>query len=318
MKSVLLHHRSEAMTQDLIDAIDRSGLPIELVVAETADEAIGEIADAELLLGFHAPDAVLRHASRLRWIQTLGVGIDGFARQPSFRADILLTTAAGLHDRPVSEAALAMMFALAKQLPRAVRAQQQGLWDQWMPRLLDGGEVVVVGLGAIGSAIGRKCKALGMRVTGISARTDDVPGFDRVVGYGALCDILPDATFVVLCCPLTTQTTGLFDNRRITAMSRDAYLINVGRGGLVVDADLIAAIERGAIAGAALDVFAQEPLPADHPYWRMPSVLMTPHRSGYHPAYGRELAEIVIHNMRAYLAGDIGGMRNRIEPPQRR
>lgn len=314
MKSVLLHHRSEAMTQDIVDAVDRSGLPVELVVADSADEAIGQIADAELLLGFYATDALLQRASGLRWIQTLGVGIDGFARLPSFRADTLLTTAAGLHDRPVSEAALALMFALAKQLPRAVRAQQQGIWDQWMPRLLDGSEVVIVGVGAIGSAIGRKCKALGMRVTGISSRTDAVPGFDRIVGYDALSNVLPGAAFAVLCCPLTTRTTGLFNNQTIAAMSNDAFLVNVGRGGLVIDADLIDAIEQGNIAGAALDVFAQEPLPADHPYWRMPAVLMTPHRSGYHPDYGKELAEIVIHNIRAYLDGNIAAMRNRICP----
>ena len=171
--------------------------------------------------------------------------------------------------------------------------------------MLAGRRVVIVGAGGIGRAIARLSRAVGTTVTGVArtAREGD-PDFGWIVAVDHLLAVLPNADFVVLAAPLTAATRGLIDAHALRAMAPGAYLINVGRGPLVREDDLIEAVRQGWIAGAALDVFEQEPLPADHPLWRMPRVLGSPHMSGDFVGWRQALMRQFVDNLRRWLAGE--------------
>ena len=300
------------MTGEVAAAIEGLGANVTLSVVDTPNDAIAAAPDAEVLLAFSATEPLLAAAPRLRWIQALGSGVDGFVRCASLRSDVILTNAAGLHAGPVSEAILAMLLALARRLPEAFRDQQARHWGVWMPRLLSASEVLVVGVGAIGAAVGAKCSTLGSRVIGISRRTDLPAGFQALYPRGALHERLPRADFIVLTAPLSRDTAGLIDADALARMKPSAYLINAARGGLVDEGALIEALVSKRIAGAALDVFATEPLPRESPLWDLPTVIVTPHRAGYHSEYGGRVAEIVVRNLRLYLAGRFDELINRV------
>ena len=234
------------------------------------------IASADALLTFTPmlSDEVVRDAVNLKWIQTLGSGVDNLIDLPSLKADVIVTNVHGIHGAPVSEAALASMFALSRDLPRFVRNQDKHHWGRWPARLLDGKTVAIFGIGVIAAALAPKCKALGMRVIGISSGPRDVPGFDRMHGRDDLATAVGECDYFVLLTPLTPQTRGIIGARILSAMKPTAYLVN-RRGGVVDEAALLGC-PAWRHRGAALDVFAEEP-PA------RASVLGTGERHHYHP-----------------------------------
>lgn len=310
-KVLLVHPQRELMTREVAEAV-RS---VDGVILEMADDPVAAMAktsDCEVLMSFFASDQLLAAVPKLRWIQALGSGVDGFVRHASLPPDVLLTSGAGIHAQPVSEAILAMMLALARRLPEAFRDQQARRWGAGMPRLLGASEVLIIGVGAIGEAVGAKCAAFGARVIGISERTDSPAGFSGLYPRAALHDRLADADFVVLTAPLSPATTGIINAPALERMKSSAYIVNAGRGGLIEDADLIAALEAGKISGAALDVFTTEPLAEDSPYWELPNVLVTPHRAGYFLGYGEAIAKIAVANLNHYRSGRFESLINRV------
>lgn len=310
-KVLLVHPQRELMTREVAEAV-RS---VDGVILEMADDPVAAMAktsDCEVLMSFFASDQLLAAVPKLRWIQALGSGVDGFVRHASLPPDVLLTSGAGIHAQPVSEAILAMMLALARRLPEAFRDQQARRWGAGMPRLLGASEVLILGVGAIGEAVGAKCAAFGARVIGISERTDRPAGFSDMCPKVALHDRLAEADFVVLTAPLSPATTGIIDAAALERMKSSAYIVNAGRGGLIEDADLIAALEAGKISGAALDVFTTEPLAEDSPYWELPNVLVTPHRAGYFLGYGEAIATIAVANLNHYRSGRFESLINRV------
>lgn len=285
-------------------------------LAEHNSKVSPYIANAEVLVTFGPMMAehVLQNAPKLKWIQALGTGVDGITDRPSLRPDVVVTNLHGIHGGPVSEAALMAMLALARGMARTVHNQQLQKWERQVPpSLLKGKTVAIFGVGVISSELAPKCRALGMRVTGVSSSPREVPGFDHIYARGELAQAAREADYLVLLTPYSAATRNSVDAKIFAAMKPTAHLVNLARGGVVDEEAMMAALREGRIAGAALDVFSQEPLPADHPLWRMDNVIITPHQGGFYDGYVDEALPVIDHNMRKFLAGDTAGMINLVK-----
>jgi phosphoglycerate dehydrogenase-like enzyme len=267
-------------------------------------------ADILVTFGPMMADRVLKEAANLKWIQALGTGVDGIVDQPSLREDVLVTNLHGIHGPPVSEAALAAMLALSRDLPRLLRNQAARTWDRFPARLLKDKTVGILGVGVIAAELAPKCKAFGMTVVGISATPRAVPGFDRMYRREELERAVRELDYLVLLTPYSQATRGIVDATVLASMKPTSFLVNLARGGVVDEPALIEALQEGRIAGAALDVFGQEPLPEAHPLWAMPNVIITPHLGGFCDVYADYALPIVEENLRRFLAGHRGDMIN--------
>jgi phosphoglycerate dehydrogenase-like enzyme len=270
-----------------------------------------ELADADILLGWSLKPDQFAHARKLRWIHSPAAAVHQLMYPQMAASPVVITNARAVHAPVVAEHILALVLALAKRLPSALRYQrekvwaQQALWDETPSlRELAGSVICVIGMGSIGTELARRAQALEMHV--IAVREHPERGADHaqeVVASRDLDSVLPRAGFVVLCAPVTPATRGLMNAARLARMNKDAYLINVGRGTLVDDAALIAALRDRRIAGAALDVFTEEPLPPDSPYWSLDNVLITPHTAALTDKLWERHYRLVAENLRRFLAG---------------
>jgi D-2-hydroxyacid dehydrogenase (NADP+) len=270
------------------------------------------IAAADALITF-APmlsSQVLESAKRLKWIQALGTGVDNLIDQAALRKDVIVTNVRGIHGAPVSEAAIAAMLALARGLPRAIRAQDERQWRRFPAQLLHDKTVGIFGIGQIAEALAPKCKAFGMRVVGVTSAPRNIAGFDRTHRREELAQVVGDFDFFVLLTPLTAATRNSIDAKIFAAMKPTSFLINLARGGVVDEPALIEALNNKRIAAAALDVFSHEPLPVDHPFWSMPNVIITTHQGGFCDVYIDYALPTVETNMACFLNGDFNGMIN--------
>jgi phosphoglycerate dehydrogenase-like enzyme len=268
--------------------------------------------DADVLITFGPmmKDEVLQPAKQLKWVQALGTGVDGLIDQPSLGKDVIITNIRGIHGAPVSEAAIMMMLALSRGFDRGVRNQDKQSWTRWPPRLLDGKTVGIYGVGLIAEALAPRCEALGMEVIGFTSTKRALPGFDRMHLRSELLEVAPKLDYLVLLVPYAEDTRHIINARVFKAMKPNAYLINLARGGIVDEDALIRALEADEIAGAALDVFQEEPLPAGHPLWTTKNVIISPHMGGFCDVYAERALPTIEHNMACFLRGDIDGMIN--------
>ena len=275
------------------------------------------IADTDILLCFSPPmaDHVVRDAPKLKWIQALGTGVDNIVDLPSLGTEVLGTNIRGIHGAPVSEATIAYMLSLARDLPRSVHAQDSGQWERWPSALLDGKTVGILGVGLIAEYLAPICKALHMTVIGISGRPRAAPGFDRMVARGDLMKVAGELDYLVVLAPLTPETRNIVGAKLLAAMKPTAYLVNVARGGVVDEAALIKALEAGQIVGAALDVTAQEPLPPDSPLWKTKNLTLFPHLGGYSQGYEDRAMPTIAGNMAKFLGNDLRNMINIVRKP---
>lgn len=273
------------------------------------DPFIGS-ADILITFGAHMADHVLEKGQKLKWIQALGTGVDGIVDRPPLREGVLVTNMHGLHGDSVPESAVMLMLALARDLPRALRNQRERKWERYPARLLKGRTVGIFGVGAIARSLAPKCKAFGMNVVGISSSPRETPGLDRVVHRDTLGEVVRDLDFLVLLTPYTPETRGIVSANVLAAMKPSACLVNLARGGILDEEALLRALSEKRLAGAALDVFAEEPLPPGHPFWSMENVIVTPHLGGFHDQYAEEALPTVVENLRKFLAGDIAHMVN--------
>jgi D-2-hydroxyacid dehydrogenase (NADP+) len=278
---------------------------------QKADPYIEET-EALITFGAHMSDHILEQGRRLKWIQALGTGVDGIIGRPALRKDVVVTNMHGLHGDSMPESAMLSMLALARGLPRVVRNQARHAWERFPSRLIKGKTVGILGVGAIATALAPRCKAFGMSVVGITSAPRELPGFDRMLGRERLVEAVRGLDYLLLLTPLTEETRGIIDAAVLAAMKPSSFLINLARGGVVNEPALIEALEQGRIAGAALDVFATEPLPADHPFWDMPNVIITPHLGGFHDEYADQALPVIEENMRRFLAGDTARLLNRV------
>jgi phosphoglycerate dehydrogenase-like enzyme len=246
---------------------------------------------------------VLRAAPDLRWVQVFSAGTDAPHYQELLARGLLLTNAAGASAPAVAQTAVTGLLALARQFPRMMRQQRERRWESLYlgeePRDVAGETALVLGTGPIGQEIGRLCRAFGLRTIGVrrDAHAGIPPGFDAVAGYAALPDLYPRTDWLVLACPLTEMTRGLIDARALALLPPRRHLVNVSRGGVVVEEDLLAALTGGHLAGAFLDVFAMEPLPAASPFWDLPNVIVSPHSAAASDGLPERVAAIFYDNL---------------------
>ena len=275
------------------------------------------IADTDILLCFSPPmaDHVVRDAPKLKWIQALGTGVDNIIDLPSLGQEVIVTNIRGIHGAPVSEATIAFMLSLARDMPRSVHAQERCAWERWPAQLLAGKTVGILGVGLIAEYLAPICKAFGMTVVGITGSPRATSGFDRMVKRDDLVAVAPELDFLVVLIPMSAETHNIVGEKVFAAMKRSAYLVNVARGGVVDEPALIEALEAGEIAGAGLDVFSQEPLPPANPLWKTRNVTVFPHLGGYSQGYEDRAMPTIETNMRCFLAGDLKSMINVVRKP---
>jgi len=263
-------------------------------------------ADALLLWDFFssAVEDVWAHADSLKWIHVAAAGVDKLLFDGLRQSGVIVTNSRGIFDRPIAEFVLGSILAMAKDLPGSLRRQQNGVWEHRENERIDNARALVVGTGSIGRETARLLRAVGMRVEGVgrTSRTDDVD-FTTVHASADLAAVVGRHDYVVLIAPLTDATRGLVDAAVLAAMKPTARLVNVGRGELVHEDALADALGRGIIAGAALDVFSTEPLPATSPLWRMENVLISAHLSGDATGWLERLSALFADNFERYAAG---------------
>jgi phosphoglycerate dehydrogenase-like enzyme len=272
------------------------------------DEALR---DADVMIGWALEPEQLRGAKSLCWVYSITAAVDHFLYPELISSEIAISNAGSVHGPVVAEHAIAVLLALAKRLPSAVRYQDRRKWameaiwnEQPRPREVRGATLVVIGLGSIGAEVASMAAALKMHVIGVREHPErGAAGAHEVVGYDALDNALGQADFVVLAAPLTPRTRHLIDARRLQLFKPTAFLINVSRGALVEEAALVKALRDRRIAGAALDVFEEEPLSRWSPLWKLPQVLITPHtafltENAWHRHY-----EVFTANLKRYMAG---------------
>lgn len=244
-------------------------------------------------------------ADRLKWIHATSAGVDALMFPDLIEGDVIVTNARGIFDRTIAEYVLCTILMFAKDFPRSLRLQAAHEWKHRDTERAEGKQVLIVGAGSIGGQIARLCKAVGLKPHGIARKPrHDDPDFIAVHGNDDLTEQLGLADFVVIAAPLTPQTEGLFNEKAFKSMRKSARLINIGRGPVVKTDDLIAALNNGDIAGAALDVFEEEPLPADHPLWDMENVIMTAHMSGDFIGWKRALTDQFLENLDRWHKGE--------------
>jgi phosphoglycerate dehydrogenase-like enzyme len=211
---------------------------------------------------------------------------------------------------PVSEAALALMLALSRELPRMFRNQETHTWERWPSQLLSGHTLGIVGVGQIGEALAIKARALGMHVVGISSALRAAEGFDRMYRRDQLRDAVREIDYLVLLTPHSPDTHHIINEGVLSRMKSGAFLVNVARGGVVNEADLIQALRNNTIRGAALDVFESEPLSPDSELWSLPNVIISPHLGGINTSYPESILPLLERNVSRFLAGRLGEMEN--------
>ena len=309
--AILLHDQFEMWRPPawFVERLRAEFPQIEVVYSASKGTDAEALRDADVMIGWALPAEQLRAAARLRWIYSITAAVDQFLYSELISSDIHVTNAGRVHGPVVAEHAMAMALALAKRLPSAVRYQDRRKWAMqtiWSerPREMRGATLVVVGLGSIGAEVAAMAAALKMHVVGVREHPERGPdGAHEVVGYDGLDGALSQADFVVLAAPLTLRTRHVIDARRLKMFKKTAFLVNASRGALVDEAALIAALKDGSIAGAALDVFEEEPLSRWSRLWKMPQVLITPHTAFLTENVWHRHYEVFTANLRRYLAG---------------
>ncbi|MGH3493113.1 MAG: D-2-hydroxyacid dehydrogenase [Sciscionella sp.] len=284
-------------------------------VTTSLDEARPHLDTADVLVtvGHDVTSQVIGQMPALRWMHSLISGTNWATAALEHRPDVLLTSTRGIHGQRMAEAALCHMLCLAREVPRSVRNQDRRRWERWDSVLLAGKTVAIVGMGVIGEQLARTCSALGMTVLGVSRTQRPVEGVADIFARDELPLVAAQADFLVLTVPLSADTQHLIDSRVLQAMKPTAYLVNLARGAVIDTAALLAALHDGTIAGAGLDVFDPEPLPADSPLWGLDNVFMTAHIGGRSDGYIADAMLIFEPNLRLWLDGDHASLLNPVE-----
>lgn len=296
----------DAVRARMEDAIRAAAPGARLMLPRTPEDALGHAADAEVAAGWQLPEALVERASRLRWIHAFTAGVDHFVGLPGVRdGRIVLTRTVGAHTA-MPEHVMALVLAFSRRLHIDIRNQAARRWDRpaGIGEEIAGRVMGILGLGQIGQPLARLATALGMRVIGTKRTPTPVPGVERVVPPEQMDEVLREADYVVVLLPVTPQTRGLLGQREFRLMKPTAVFINVARGSIVREADLTRALREGWIAGAGLDVFDEEPLPADHPFYALDQVIVTPHVSGITPRFFDRVAAAFCENLRRYIGGE--------------
>ncbi|HEU5181668.1 MAG TPA: D-2-hydroxyacid dehydrogenase [Candidatus Polarisedimenticolia bacterium] len=284
---------------------------LDVVAARDKEESLRHLPEAEILYGWSLPEKHFPLARCLKWIHIPSAGVEDSLYRALVESRIRITCSRGISSAALADHAFGMVLAFSRGLAVAIR-DGSTKWIRThffdadpMPVELDGKTLGILGFGSIGRELARRGRAFGMRVHALKRhRVEEEPLADRVFSPREMEAFLASADYLAVTLPLTSETRGILDEKRLAAMKPTAVLVNIARGGLVREAALIEALQSGRLAGAGLDVFEQEPLPADSPLYRMPNVVLTPHIGGLHPNYLDRATSLFIVNLGRYLKGE--------------
>jgi phosphoglycerate dehydrogenase-like enzyme len=291
--------------EDWPDKLREAVPDIEVQLCPTVGEAMEVIEEADAAFGNVVPE-LFERAKNLKWVACPQAGPQaGYYHQALIDSDVVVTNTREIYNDHISAHIMTFVLAFARGFQVYLPQQVAGAWKQSAPAIhLPEATAVIVGLGGIGGETARLCAEFGMTVIGVDPRLSEAPlGVAELHRPEALADVLPRGDFVVVTVPETPETQGMFAAREFALMKRDAFFINIGRGATVVLDDLVTALREGQIAGAGLDVFQVEPLPAGHPLWSMPGVLITPHVAGTGPYLQERRTELFIDNCKRFNDG---------------
>jgi phosphoglycerate dehydrogenase-like enzyme len=281
---------------------------VDLAFADEVAALAAALPGSDVLFAWRPRGAMLsdawEHAGDLRWIQSASAGVDALLFPELVRSHVIVTNARGVFDAAIAEYVVGVILLFAKGMVGVLDAQRRHEWRHRETERLEHKRVLVAGTGPIGRAIARSCAALGMQVRGVgrTPRHRDAE-FGRVFAAEDLAEAAGWADYVVNALPATAETRHVFDAEVFGAMSPGARFVNVGRGSTVDETALVRALEQGRIGGAALDVFEEEPLSADHPLWAMPNVVVSPHLAGDFAGWRESAVELFVGNLERYLTG---------------
>ena len=262
-----------------------------------------QLQEAEAMLTWGPPAGTLAQMPKLRWAQALTAGVEHWLARTDLSPSLTLTCARGTHRVQMPENILGALFHITKPYAAIVGDNAASTWTRRVSSTLAGQTLGILGLGAIGQELARKAAALEMRVIGTRRATGPLPHVERVYAPEETDEVLAQSDFVVLLLPATPETESIINATRLARMKKTAWLLNFGRGALIDDAALVAAAKSGTITGAILDVFRQEPLPKDDPFWSTENILVLPHIGGLHSARDSMVAALLVENLRRFLDG---------------
>lgn len=310
LPTTLIYHPDAAVYAELL-ASRAPDLPV--VATSDLEDLSLHLPDTEVLICGPTEVPGVASAKRLRWIQLTMAGAERLSSEAEGIGHLMVTNARGLHAELMSDHAIAAMVMLQWDFPALFRNQAARRWERSARMPLSGRTLGVVGSGSIGSEIGRRAAEFGMTVHGVRrSGTGTPPGFSKMFRPRELQELLPVCDFVCVIVPATRETEHMFGAAQFAAMKPSAFFINLARGSVVDETALIAALEDGRIAGAALDVFAEEPPRPDNPLWAMPNVIMTPHVSGMAASNEARLVDLFLDNLSRFQAGQ--PLRNPVDP----
>jgi phosphoglycerate dehydrogenase-like enzyme len=298
---------NEDITGEQLEELRALSDDLNVVLVDSDEAAAQEIGDADALYGRVMPE-LFAAAKKLRWIQAPIAGLEHYLFDELVASDVPVTNMRGIYSDHLADHGFAFVLALARDLPKLFQRQVEGVWEKQenvaVMHLADT-TLGIIGLGGIGYEVARRGRVCGMRVLAVDPRRTDKPAeVDELWPAGRLDDLLSQSDFVVICAPQTPETEGMIGAEELRRMKATAFLINIGRGVIVKLDALVDALRSGQIAGAALDVYEIEPLPPEHPLWKMDNVLLTPHVAGIDPHTLDRRFGVLRDNLRRFLAGE--------------
>lgn len=298
--TILVYHMKDA--KEYADLIQQQGYS-SIKIASTPAEAVKFLPQVEVIFCWDFPDSLIPALSNtpVRWIQSMGAGVDTFANHPDFPKHILLTRIVGQFGHLMAEYIFAYLLYLAIDIEKLSKNQKEKRWEPFLPHYLLNKKIGIAGLGSIGSEVVRKARAFDMTVYGLSYSGNRAHLVDRHFYPDEWKSFVLDLDYLILTLPLTPQTQHVIDHKILQAMKPTAILCNVGRGKLIVEQDLIRILKSGHLQAAILDVFEQEPLPQTNPLWSMENVYITPHLSG--PGTPESIVQYFLENLTLYKSG---------------
>ena len=293
-------------TAAYLDAIQAAGLADRVAIDTLSRKdrpSADQLARTEALMAGGVPAGLLPSMPKLRWAQAMSAGVEGWLGLPDLPANLTLTCARGTHTESMPENIMGALFYVAKPVRIAVENQKSSKWVHTVPQPLTGKTLGILGLGAIGQEVARLASAFGMRVIGTRRRPVPMPNVAEILPPERTDEVLAQSDYVLLLLPATPATENFINAQRLAKMKPTAWLLNFGRGHLIKDDDLITAAKAKKIAGAVLDVFRQEPLPAEHPFWTAEGIVVLPHIGGPHPQRDKFVARLFVENLGRFLDG---------------
>jgi phosphoglycerate dehydrogenase-like enzyme len=289
-----------------VDAIAHAGLAERVTVDTLARKdapSEAQCASTDAMFAWGVPAGLLPRMTSLRWVQAATAGVEAWLALPDLPPKLTLTCARGTHRESMPENILGALFYLTKPYSAVVEDQKSHKWTRRVGIPLNDKTLGILGLGAVGQEVARIAGAIGMRVIGTRRGGAPLPGLAEVLPPERTNEVLAQSDYVLLLLPATAETENFINTERLSHMKPSAWLLNFGRGHLIADADLIAAAKSKRIAGAILDVFRQEPLPPEHPFWGAEGIIVLPHIGGGHPTRDRVVAKLFTENLTRFLDG---------------